>query len=83
MPEGILARTPVLRTESLAACGHHDVLVNLGQSIPPEFEGFERFIEVVAEDHEDVLAGRKRWKHYATRGYALKKHDRASPGGAS
>jgi DNA polymerase-3 subunit chi len=83
MPEGSLALTPVLLTESLAACVHHDVLVNLGQSIPSEFEGFERFIEVVAEDYEDVLAGRKRWKHYASRGYVLKKHDRASPGGAS
>ena len=75
-----LALTPMLLAESLTACTHHDVLVNLGQDIPGEFEGFERFIELVGQDNDDVLAGRKRWKHYAKRGYALKKHDRAKAG---
>lgn len=75
-----LALTPVLLSETPAACGHQEVLVNLGQEVPAQFEGFERFIEIVAADHDAVLAGRQRWRHYATRGYALKKHDR---GGAS
>ena len=78
-----LALTPVLLTETLAACGHQDVLVNLGQEVPAQFEGFERIIEVVGDDQNAVLAGRQRWKHYATRGYALKKHDRAAPGAAA
>lgn len=82
-PEQVLAFSPVLLTETLAACGHQDVLVNLGQEVPAQFEGFERFIEVVADDHEAVLAGRQRWRHYAARGYALKKHDRAGSGAAS
>ena len=78
-----LALTPVLLTETLAVCGHQDVLVNLGLEVPAQFEGFERFIEVVADGHEELLAGRKRWRHYAARGYALKKHDRAGAGAAS
>lgn len=76
------ALSPVLLTETLDACGHQGVLVNLGREVPAQFEGFERLIEVVADDHEAVLAGRQRWRHYATRGYALKKHDRAAAGGA-
>lgn len=76
-----LALTPILLTETLAACGHQEVLVNLGREVPTQFEGFERVIELVADDHEAVLAGRQRWRHYATRGYALKKHDRATSGG--
>ena len=78
-----LALTPILLTETLVACVHQDVLVNLGQEVPAQFEGFERLIELVAEDHESVLAARQRWRHYATRGYLLKKHDRAETGGAS
>ena len=79
-PENSLAATPVLLAESLTACPHHGVLVNLGQSIPAGFELFERFIEVVAQAGEDLIAGRSRWKHYAARGYALKKHERAAAG---
>jgi DNA polymerase-3 subunit chi len=79
-PQDCLAATPVLLAESLAACPSHEVLVNLGQGIPAGFEPFGRFIEVVARAGDDLLAGRGRWKHYATRGYALKKHERASAG---
>lgn len=75
-----LAATPVLLAESPTGCPHHRVLVNLGQAIPPEFERFERFIEVVALTGDDVVAGRSRWKHYAARGYALVKHDCAPHG---
>jgi DNA polymerase-3 subunit chi len=52
------------------------VLVNLGQNVPPGFESFERFIEIVSSAPEDRLAGRQRWNHYKQRGYALKAHDR-------
>ena len=78
-----LAATPIVLTGSLAAAVHHDVLVNLGRDIPAGYEGFERFIEVVGLPPEDVMAGRSRWKHYAARGYALKRHDCAQPGGGA
>lgn len=75
-----LAATPVLLVASLRACPHHGVLVNLGSDIPDEFERFERFIEVVTTSDVDRLAARRRWKHYADRGYALKRHDLAAAG---
>jgi DNA polymerase-3 subunit chi len=78
-----LAATPIVLTALLADCSDRSVLVNLGQGIPAGFEGFERFIEVVALPPEDVMAGRSRWKHYAARGYALKRHDLAQPGGGA
>jgi DNA polymerase III subunit chi len=78
-----LAATPIVLTESLAECLHHEVLVNLGSGIPAGFEGFERFIEVVALAPEEVMAGRNRWKHYAARGYAVKRHDLAQSGGVA
>ena len=78
-----LQATPIVLAGSPAECLHHDVLVNLGQGVPAGFEGFERFIEVVALLPKDVVAGRSRWKHYAARGYALKRYDLAQPAGAS
>jgi len=54
------------------------VLVNLGQVVPPGFESFERFIEIVSSAPDDRLAGRQRWNHYKQRGYALKAHDRTA-----
>ncbi|MGH6638324.1 MAG: DNA polymerase III subunit chi [Polaromonas sp.] len=79
-PERSLAATPVLLAESLTACPHYGVLINLGQGIPAEFERFERFIEVVTQADDDRLAARSRWKHYTDRGYAMKRHDLATAG---
>jgi DNA polymerase III subunit chi len=76
----LLAATPVLLVESLRQCGHQGVLVNLGSGIPDEFERFERFIEVVTMSDSDRLAARHRWKHYADRGYVLKRHDLTATG---
>ncbi len=70
--ESTLAASPVVLAESLQACPHHGVLVNLGQGIPPEFERFERFIEVVRAGRRRPPAARSRWKHYTDRGYAMK-----------
>ena len=53
------------------------MLVNLGAGIPEGFEGFERLIEVVTVEEDDRQQARQRWKHYADRGYAITRHDRA------
>lgn len=73
-----LDEAPVLLAESLQSCEGYSVLINLGQAVPVEFERFERFIEVVAQGEGDRLAARTRWKHYADRGYAMKRHDLAT-----
>ena len=45
------------------------------------FEKFKRFIEVVTQGHDERLAARVRWKHYADSGYLPQKHDVAAQGG--
>lgn len=67
----------MLLTEWPGAVQSQGVLVNLGQKIPDSFERFNRFIELVTGEPEDRLAARRRWKHYADRGYALTSHDQA------
>jgi len=78
----MLARSPVVLAASDATgLPHQQVLVNLGEVVPTGFERFERLIEIVTGDEADRMAGRARWRHYAERGYALKRHD-LSGGGA-
>ena len=69
--------TPVLLAESFTTCMQHSVLVNLGQKVPVGFERFERLIDVVTQADDDRVSARSRWKHYADRGYTMKRHDLA------
>lgn len=72
----VLAASPVVLADSAGAAPHQEVLVNLGPAVPEGFERFERLIEVVTVDEADRVQGRRRWKHYADRGYAIVRHDR-------
>lgn len=72
----VLAASPVVLSEAAHAAPHQEVLVNLGPAVPEGFERFERLIEVVTVNEDDRVQGRRRWKHYADRGYAIVKHDR-------
>ena len=73
-----LRTTPVWLVADLTQAGHHDVLVNLFDAAPAGFESFARVIEIVTPDEDDRAAARERWKHYASRGYAIEKHEVAS-----
>ena len=74
----VLAASAVVLADAPRAAPHHQVLVNLGRQVPDGFERFERLIEVVTADEADRLQARQRWKHYAERGYAITRHDRAA-----
>ena len=73
----VLARSPVVLASDgrAVALPHLQVLVHLGRTVPDGFERFERLIEIVSEQEDDRQAGRIRWRHYATRGYMLKRED--------
>jgi DNA polymerase-3 subunit chi len=74
----VLAASPVVLTAAPRGAPHQEVLVNLGGPVPEGFERFQRLNELVSQDEGDRLRARDRWKHYATRGYAIKRHDVAS-----
>lgn len=75
-PAEVIAHSPiVLSAELLTSATESQVLLNLGATLPAGFERFERLIELVGQDEADVLAARKRWKHYKDRGYALSSYD--------
>jgi DNA polymerase-3 subunit chi len=78
----VLAASPIVLADAPRATPHQEVLVNLGTRIPEGFERFERLIEVVTQEDGDRQQARLRWKHYADRGYAIKRHDLAAKEGA-
>ena len=74
----VVQASPVVLSDALDRSlleTHHQVLVNLGSSVPAGFESFERVIEVVTLDDVDRQSARGRWKHYADRGYTITRHD--------
>ncbi len=73
----VLETSPVVLAEAVRDTPHQQVLVNLGGPVPEGFERFERLIEVVTTDEGDRQEARRRWKHYADRGYAITRHDLA------
>jgi DNA polymerase-3 subunit chi len=77
----VVEASPVVLADSARVSPHRQVLVNLGTAVPEGFEGFERLIEVVTVDEDDRQQARQRWKHYADRGYAITRHDRAREAG--
>lgn len=70
-----LQHTPIWLVERVEQAPHHDVLLNLGDELVPGFESFDRVIEIVPADAEPKQAARRRWRHYADRGYALSRHE--------
>jgi DNA polymerase III subunit chi len=73
----VLSASPVVLADTPRGTPHQEVLVNLGEAVPDGFESFQRLIEVVSQDDGDRQRARARWKHYADRGYAIKRHDLA------
>ena len=76
-PPARLQRTPIWLVEQAQQAAHHPVLVHLGDEPADGFESFRRLIEIVSSDPEDREAARRRWKHYAARGYDIQKFEAA------
>ncbi len=73
----VVAASPVILAVAIDSTPHQQVLVNLGHLVPDGFERFERVIEVVGLDDEELPLARSRWKQYAQNGYPITRHDLA------
>lgn len=67
----LAAQAPIVLATNLDDVPHHQVLLNLGASVPAQFARFERLLEVVGNAHDELIAGRERYRFYRDRGYAL------------
>ena len=62
---------------------HDQVLVNLIPGRPAFFGRFERLIEIVTSEPEDLAQARERFKFYRDRGYEMRTHDMGGAGAAA
>lgn len=80
--EELVQVSPVLLAVDARSAPHHEVLLNLNAEVPEGFGRFDRLVEVVsAQDEADRAEARARWRHYASRGYAITRHDLVLKGG--
>lgn len=67
-------RTPLLLVEDARWLPHREMLLNLDSEIPEAALEFQRVLEVVSTEPEQVAAGRSRFKHYKSLGCEVKHH---------
>ena len=72
--------TPVVIAREDGEMPHYQVMLNLHSESPPSFSRFERLIEVVGTDADDVKLARHRYRFYRDRGYEIHHHDLAKAG---
>lgn len=76
----LASETPILITAQAAEPPECDVLLNMAAECPPFFERYERLLEVVGTGDEERERGRRRYRFYKERGYAIGNHDLAGRG---
>lgn len=74
----LAGKTPIVLTSNLDDVPHYQVLLNLGEAVPAQFARFERLLEVVGNAHNELAAGRERYRFYRDRGYALNNYKQGS-----
>ncbi|MFM0156809.1 DNA polymerase III subunit chi [Paraburkholderia sediminicola] len=74
----LASQTPIVLASSLDDVPHHQVLLNLGATVPAQFARFERLLEVVGNAHDELAAGRERYRFYRDRGYPLNNYKQGS-----
>lgn len=74
-PAAVLAHSPIVLSPQVQGTSHRQVLVNLSEQVPEGFEAFDRLIELVGADPEELAQARVRWKRYASGGHEVTKHD--------
>lgn len=71
----LASETPIVIGGSLTAINQHRQLLNLSDSVPPEFSRFDELVEIVSQAGADKLPARERFKFYRERGHELHNQD--------
>jgi DNA polymerase-3 subunit chi len=53
---------------------YHELIINLGATVPEYFSRFQRVSEIVVQDESCLAATRNHYQFYRDRGYPLKSH---------
>jgi DNA polymerase-3 subunit chi len=80
VPAAAAARTPIWLVDGELPAATPGVLINLGAPAPADPARFERIIEVLSADADDLQPGRERWRAYVAAGLSPVRHP--APGSA-
>jgi DNA polymerase-3 subunit chi len=70
--DDLAAQTPIiLSSQDDAEFPHYQLLINLSDYTPAQFERFERMIEIVSAEEHATQAARERYRFYQQQAYAL------------
>lgn len=70
----LAAATPVRIGAGSSRAFEAELLINLGNDVPPFFSRYERVAEIVGGDDTQRARARDRFRYYRDRGYALETH---------
>lgn len=69
------ADTPIWLTDAPdTAPSGRQVLINVGDVVPPSLDAYARFLDVVSSEPEDRQRGRQRWRQYQSWGWTVQSH---------
>lgn len=68
-PDERHAPTPIWLLDDEGADVRAQVLVNFGPELAAQPQRFDRVVELVGLDADDIGAGRARWRHYLAQGF--------------
>lgn len=74
------AETPVLLGHDPPPEFLHEVLINLGETIPDAYDRFARLVEIINQDEATRAAGRRRYRFYRDRGLSPVTHQLTAAG---
>lgn len=73
--------TTIHFSKDLKALGKKDVLILLNETVPENwkeaFEAFDRIVDIVSTNEEELIHSRNRYKAYRDAGVSLKAYDRS------
>ena len=64
-------RTLIIITDNLDAVSQDELLVNLGDDVPPGFARYQHLFEIVSRHDTDKATARERMAFYKDRGYPI------------
>ena len=64
-------RMLIIITDNLDAVSQDELLVNLGDDVPPGFARYQRLFEIVSRHDTDKATARERMAFYKDRGYPI------------
>ncbi len=66
--------SPIIIGDDITSAPHHDILINLTSQRTPHFSHYNRLIEIVDQQPQNLKASRENFSFFKQRGYDIQVH---------